>query len=333
MKVGIIGSGFGLYGLLPAFNSIPDVKVVAICGKKSERLLTYCKSIQLTKVYTNWEEMLEKEQLDAVAIAVVPSAQYKIVKVAIKKGIHIFAEKPLTSKYEEAKELLLLATKKKLTTTVDFIFPEIEEWQKAKELLDKKVYGELKHISVNWDFLSYDIKNKVSSWKTDLKEGGGVLSFYGSHSLYYIEYFVGTVSKLATTFTYSKESKNGAETGVDMVVTFKNKATGQVHISCNTIGLQQHKLVFFCEKGTLVLESESGVTENFTLTIHTENKKKVIAVKKLKTKKNEDERVRTVEKLVTRFVEGVKKRVQVTPSFKEGVRVQELIEKIRNNKI
>ena len=333
MKVGIIGSGFGLYGLLPAFNAVPDVKVTAICGKKSERLLSYCESIGLTKIYSDWEEMLEKEQLDAIAIAVIPSAQYAIVKVAIKKGIHIFAEKPLTAKYEEAKELLTLATKKRITTMVDFIFPEIEEWERAKELLDTKVYGELKHISVHWDFLSYDIKNKIASWKTDAKEGGGALSFYGSHTLHYLEYFGGPVKSIASTFTYSKESKNGAETGVDMVVTFKNKITGQVHVSCNTVGLTQHKLVFFCEKGTLILESESGVTEHFTLTACTETKKKSIAVKKMKNKKNEDERVRTVKKLATRFIQGAKNGTRVTPSFKDGARVQELIEKIRKSEL
>ncbi len=333
MRVGIIGSGFGLYGLLPAFNSISGVKVVAICGKKSERLLTYCKSIGLTKMYTNWEEMLASEQLDAVAIAVVPSAQYKIAKAAIKKGIHIFAEKPLTAKYEEAKELLLLANKKKITTVVDFIFPEIEEWGRAKELLDSKVYGELKHISVDWDFLSYDIKNKISSWKTNVKEGGGALSFYGSHTLYYLEYFGGPIKDMASTLTHSKESKNGAETGVDILVTFKNKVTGRVHVSCNTAGLTQHNIIFQCEKGTLVLESVTGVTDSFSLTALTDGKVKRIPTQKTKTKKGEEERVRVVKKLASRFVEGVKNSTQVTPAFKHGVRVQQLIEEIRKSTI
>lgn len=333
MKVGIIGSGFGLYGLLPAFNDTASSKVIAICGKKTDRLTHYCESIGLTKIYSSWKEMLDNEELDAVAIAVVPSAQYAIAKYAIEKGIHVFAEKPLTANIREAKELVLLAKKKKITTMVDFIFPEIEEWQKAKELLDTKVYGELKHISVTWDFQSYDIKNNISSWKTDRKQGGGALAFYGSHALYYVEYFVGPITNLVSNCTYSKKSINGAETEVDIIAKFKSKATGHIHISCNTVGYVEHKIVFSCEKGTFVLASTGGVTENFSLTTYVDGKQKNIMIKKPKIKKGEDERVRTVKKLAKRFAEGVRTKTQVNPSFIHGLRVQELIESIRKNKM
>ena len=87
MKIGIIGSGFGLYGLLPAFHSIPDCHVVAICGKKTERLSNYCKSIGLDAIYTDWKKMLADEKLDAVAIAVIPSVQYES-RLILKKPVH-----------------------------------------------------------------------------------------------------------------------------------------------------------------------------------------------------------------------------------------------------
>jgi predicted dehydrogenase len=112
LKVGIVGSGFGLYGQLPAFNSIKNCQVVSICGKSTPRLLNYCQSIGLKKIYSNWKLMLENEQLDAIAVAVTPDAQYKIVKAAINKGLHIFAEKPLAENFKHAKELTLLAQKK-----------------------------------------------------------------------------------------------------------------------------------------------------------------------------------------------------------------------------
>lgn len=330
MRVAIIGSGFGLYGLLPAFNSIKGCEVVAICGKKSERLMSYCNSIGLTNIYTDWKELLEQEKLDAVAIAVVPSAQYEIAKVAISKGLHVFAEKPLTANNEQARELLALAKKKKITTAVDFIFQEIDEWQKAKELLDSKKYGELKHVSVAWDFLSYDIKNKISSWKTDVKAGGGVLSFFSSHVLHYLEHFGGEIQHTKSIFSYDKASKNGGEVGVDMLMKFKSGATGQMHVFANNHALYKHQVIFTCDKAVIVLESTEGVTEHFTLTIHTNGKVKSITVKKANNKKtDEDERVRTVRKLAIRFINGCRSHSHVSPSFVDGVRVEKLIEDIR----
>lgn len=332
LKIGIIGSGFGLYGLLPAFNSIKKCEVVAICGKKTERVINYCESIGLKKIYTDWEEMLSNEKLDAVAIAVPPRKQYKIVKIACNKGINIFAEKPLAVNYYQAKQMFDWVRKKKIVNAVDFIFPEIDVWQKAKKLLDDKALGELKHVLLNWSFLSFDIKNKISSWKTDVGEGGGALSFFFSHSLYYLEYYAGEILDIRSKFFYSKESINKGEVGVNLLLKFKNGVDGNAHLSCNSRGLDRHQLIFKCEKGEIILENSGGVVDNFTMTIYEDGKKKILKSNDLNVN-NEDERVKIVRKLASRFIEACIRDEQVTPSFREGLRVQELIEKIRMEQI
>src|SRR3990167_1252927 len=212
IKVGIVGSGFGLYGLLPAFNSTPNCKVISICGSESERMLDYCMSIGLKKIYRSWQEMLDKEDLEAIALAVTPNAQYEIAKAAIEKGLHIFAE--------------------------------IEEWKKVKKLLDKKVCGNLKQINLKWDFLSYDIKNQKSSWKTNTAEGGGALSFYFSHSLYYLEYFAGKIFDLKSRLSYASKSPNGGDVGVDLQLEFENGVLCNAHINCNSSDVNKHQLEF-----------------------------------------------------------------------------------------
>lgn len=332
VKVGIIGSGFGLYGLLPAFNQTKGCKVTCICGKKTPRLVSYCQKIGLGKIYTDWQTMLNKEDLDAIALAVVPSAQYQIAKIAIEKGLHIFAEKPLATNYKQAKELQTLVTKKKITHAVDFIFPDIKEWQKVKEILDKKTFGKLKQIYLNWDFLSYDIKNKLSSWKTDASEGGGALSLYFSHSLYYLEYYAGKILSFKSQLFYSKESINGGEVGIDLLLKFKNNITGYAHFCCNTPGLNRHQLIFICETGTIVLENENSITSNFIIKIYTSKGVKELSTPKANNRKeSEDERVKIIKKLTARFIDSIVHKKEFIPSFNEGVLVQGLIEKIRVN--
>lgn len=334
LKVGIIGSGFGLYGLLPAFVSIENCKVISICGKKTDRLVDYCKKIGLKNIYTDWKMMLNSEDLDAVAIAVTPGAQYEIAKFAIERGLNIFAEKPLALNYKQARELFILAQKRKITHMIDFIFPEIYAWQKVKQILDKKTFGKLKHISVNWDFESYDIKNKISSWKTNTKEGGGALSFYFSHSLYYLEYYAGEILSVKSIFSYSKESINGGETGVDVILKFRNGVKGYAHINCNNRGLYRHQLIFQCERGLIILENENSVVNNFVIkTYNKKGKEEIISFKNRIDEKKEDERVEVVKKLVARFVNSCLINNSTSPSFKEGVRVQKLIEIIRSEQI
>lgn len=277
--------------------------------------------------------MLETERLDAVAIAVPPAAQYKIAKAAMAKGLHVFAEKPLAANLRQARELATIAKKRKIVHAMDFIFPEIPEWAKVKSLIDKKTYGSLKHISVNWDFLSYDIKNKITSWKTDVARGGGALSFYFSHVLYYLEHYAGKISRISSTLSYSGESLNGGDVGVDALLRFENGVTGYAHACCNARGLKRHQLVFICQRGTIILENQDGLTEGFSTKVYTEKKNEPLLVKQnIRQRNGEDERVGVVKKIAARFIKASAAGKQMKPCFTEGLRVQELIEKIRTEK-
>lgn len=333
LKVGIVGSGFGQYGLLPAFRSVTGCEVVAICGSKRPQLIDYCKSIGFTNIYSDWRSMLDSEDLDALALAVTPAAQYTIAKEAIKKGIHIFAEKPLAVNVKQAGELLRLAEKYKIVHGIDFMFPEISAWKKVKELLDQEVYGKLQHIAVNWDFLSHDIKNQKKSWKTSVADGGGALAFYFSHGLYYLEHFAGRVKHVKSSFSYTKSNNSKTEVGVDLLLQFEKSITGYAHISCNSHGLTRHQLTFQCEHGTIVLENKDGFIGNFTIRIYSPDGVKVLPVVEDRGRKGEDERVKIVRKLASRLIDACLHNAQMTPSFQEGLRVQELIEKIRSEKI
>lgn len=333
LRIGIIGSGFGQYGLFPVFQSLPNCEIVAHCGSSRPQLKKYFKKIGFSNTYTDWQEMLKKEKLDAIAIAVPPEVQYQICKIAIKKGLHIFAEKPLAANLKQARELYKLAKKHKVTTAVDFIFPEIAEWQKVKEIIDKKTYGKLKSISVRWNFLSYDIKNKKAGWKTNSKEGGGALSFFFSHSLNYIENFAGTIQELQSSFDYDKNSLGGGEVGVNLDLKFKNKITGNAEINIADANENNHQLIFDCEKATIILQNKKDVVDNFSIQIKANQKTKTLRVSKDSGKKNEDQRVKEVKKIASRFFSAALAKKQMRPSFKEGLRVQELIELVSKQQI
>ena len=313
VRVGIVGKGFGTIGLKPAFESVQGSEVVGICSGR------------------DWKTFLERKDLDAVAIAVPPDAQYTIAKAAIQKGLHVFAEKPLAANLKEATDLLVLAKKKKIVHGIDFLFPEIAEWQAVKKLLEKETFGRLRHISTSWDWLSGEIKYGRTTWRSDTKKGGGALSFYFSHGLHYLEHFAGPITTIATQFSYTGKNKNGGETGVDMTLQFKSGATGTAHVSSNTPSRTAHRLVFECERGVIVLENKEAIVDGFTVTIYTDTDERVMKVQKDTRKKGEDERAKIVAKLAKRFVQAIQSKKEMRPSFEDGVRVEELISLARKN--
>lgn len=331
IKIGIIGSGFGRYGLLPAFTATPGCKVVALAGEKTNTLVAECKKFGLENIYSDWKELLKNEELDAVAIAVTPRAQYTIAKAAIQMGLHVFAEKPLALTVSQSRELLRLAKARKITHGVDFIFPEIPAWERTKRLVDSKKYGKLRHISVNWEFLSYDIKNKIRSWKTVVSEGGGALAFYFSHGLYYLENFAGEITHVQSVMTQAKESLGGAEVGLDLVMRFENGVTGAARICCNSVGVHRHQLTFQCERGVIVLENAGSHVSDFSIKVHTESGVEEVFVPELERVGEGDARAQVVRKLTKRFVAGCSRKSGMRPSFEDGVRVQELITRVRKS--
>lgn len=330
IRLGIVGSGFGLYGLVPAFYPIKGSRIAAVSANNPQRIRQYCTPRHITHIYRDWHQMLKKEKLDAVAIAVTPKAQYDIASFLLKNGMPVFAEKPLADTYAHAQILASLAQKQHVTTALDFMFPEIPQWKKVKALIDGNAYGTLLHIAVNWDFLSFDIAHGIKSWKTDLTEGGGALSFYFSHVLYYLELFGGPLEDIRGSSTYANKSPGRDETGIDSIFRYQQGLTGTAHLSCNFPGKTRHQLMFQCEKAAIELSSEApGFADHFQVFIHKGNTTKELFLPPPKTK--EDKRVLAVRAIASRFITACRQHKLMHPSMQEGLRVQELIRKIKRN--
>ena len=331
-KVAIVGSGFGMYGLLPAFSRIKECKVVSICGKNSEMMLNNCKKLGLNR-YTDWREMLQKEKPDAVAIAVIPSHQYEIAIYALENGMAVFAEKPLTTSFDTSLELNKLAKKKRLPNMLDFLFPEIPEWHAAKKAIENGLIGEILKVNVDWTFLSYDLMNHIKSWKTDVKQGGGALSFYFSHVFYYLEYFLGRIKNIECNFSSSEKSLNKGETGTDMTISFENGCVGNVHMDISNTDQQKHKVEFHAEGKTMILQNfNSNFVDNFELILNTSK-----GIEKIKPDmlldssydESEDPRVKVITPIAERFINWCNTGNTAKPDFEDGLRVQELIKMAR----
>ncbi len=70
IKLGIIGSGSIVkYRHAPEAKMNPHVDLVAICSDKIENAQKVAEMFGIEKIYTDYNEMLAKEELDAVVVA------------------------------------------------------------------------------------------------------------------------------------------------------------------------------------------------------------------------------------------------------------------------
>ncbi len=115
-KVGIVydlsKQARGGHGTHLAFKGLPGVETVALVDGKVEDIEKRQKHVNARKVYADYLEMFDKERPDIVVIGSRdPLAHHAPLFEAVKRGMHVLCEKPLTATLAEADELYNLAQK------------------------------------------------------------------------------------------------------------------------------------------------------------------------------------------------------------------------------
>ena len=140
IKVGILGAGNMGEVHVKNLIQIPEAKITAICDRnrfKAEALSWLCDA----NVYTDFTEMLEKENIDVLYILLPPFAQNGQFEQAAEKGIHIFIEKPIAITSERGKSMVDAARKAGIKSQVGFHMRYGTAIRKLKEMIDNGTAG------------------------------------------------------------------------------------------------------------------------------------------------------------------------------------------------
>ena len=140
---------------------------------------------------------------------------------ALAHGKPVFIEKPMAADLAGAAAMLRQAGT--LATMMDFNFTEIMAWRKAKALLDVGAIGRLRHVAVNWNVENSSTRLRLKNWKTSGDDGGGALGNFGSHSLHYLEWFVGPIADLSARLSGLPDDPS-FETNVVLDLAFQSPA-------------------------------------------------------------------------------------------------------------
>ncbi|RJS74300.1 gfo/Idh/MocA family oxidoreductase [Candidatus Bathyarchaeota archaeon] len=105
LSVGFIGCG-GIAG--HHLNQLIKlgVKPIAFCDVDKSKALSFAERIGGATVYTDYYEMFDREELDAVWICIPPFAHRDEVVVAAENGVNVFLEKPIALDMKTAKSMV-----------------------------------------------------------------------------------------------------------------------------------------------------------------------------------------------------------------------------------
>ncbi len=331
VKIGIVGAGFGGYGLTPAFRHLDNCEVVAIAASNRTSSEAAAEKFGIRENCT-WQEMVSAPDIDAVAIAVPPALQTEIATAAIKSGKAVFAEKPLAHNLEDAKRLATLATESGLANMVDFIFPELVTWRKARELINAGELGRIRHVFLDWRMESFDIRTGKLGWKTTQVDGGGVSSHFGAHALYYLEEMIGHLSDIAANTAIYPEAQGAGETLATISLRFRSGASGVLTLCSAALLGNHHCLEIYGEDGSMRLVNRSAdPVLGFQLYFGRRDSDQMALIEeevRTTAADSEDSRVSPVSEIAARFVDWIRSGKPARPDFQSGYRVQALLDAV-----
>lgn len=333
IRVGIVGTNYGRQVLLPAFRVDPRCEVVALAGADGAKAAEAARQAGIPRAFGDWAEMIERAGLDAVAVATPPRRQPDIAVAALRRGLPVFAEKPMAADLAGARAMVNAAGS--LTTMIDFNFTEIAAWRKAKAMLEAGAIGRLRHVSVTWLVENASTRLRLKNWKTGAGEGGGALGNLASHAMHYLEWFCGPVDGLAARL-FSLPDDASLETGVNLSLSFRSGAAGTFAMSCAAYLGSGHRLEFYGEDGTLVLSNPTAdYMRGFELRHGRRPDGRLAPIEvgddPVDRRFPEEARIAPVSRLVGRFLDAVASKQPASPGFAEGFRAQVLLDAVRRS--
>jgi hypothetical protein len=174
---GILGSGFGIYGYLPAILQKEDYVFLHI--KSKEFFYSRVELIHFSNkiiFISDIDKLLGK--VTALVICYPPKLQFEFVLKSFEyKNIkYLFLEKPLSFDPDSSIYLLEKLKISNIKYSINYIFLKTNWF----DLINKNESNEVRY-SLKWNFKSEHFKSNKISWKKNTSDGGGVVRFYGIH--------------------------------------------------------------------------------------------------------------------------------------------------------
>lgn len=270
VRVGVIGLGIGRWHV-ESYLAIPETKVAALCDIDEEKLKSAATRYGIARVYTDYEELCQSNNVDAVSICVPNYIHRPVAVCALEHGKHILCEKPLSVSPDEGSKILKAASK----------FPDLKAMVAMKFRFNKdSVY--IKNMVENGDmgevyygFTTYLRQlggiPGMGGWFTKKKlSGGGPLIDNGVHFLDLIWWLMGCpkpVAAFGTTYAkfgpYGEGAKGWTGTPSSDVFDVEDLALGIIKFADGSTVMLDNAWAAFVDKeviGMRLCGTKGGAT-------------------------------------------------------------------------
>ncbi|MCK4447416.1 MAG: Gfo/Idh/MocA family oxidoreductase [Candidatus Marinimicrobia bacterium] len=267
LKLALIGCGRISGNHIKAIlDNYCDIGLVAVCdiveskaGFKAIEYLSRAREryvlITWPKVYSDYKQMLKKEDIDVCSICTESGYHAEIALYCLNHNKHVIVEKPMAMSISDANEMIQTAKQNNLKLAVchqnRFNLPI----QKLKRAVDEGRFGRIfagtARVLWNRNKAYYDKADWRGTWELD----GGCLINQCTHNIDLLQWMIGSEIKsvYGQTANYSHPYIQTEDYG-SIIIKFANGAIGNVEGTVNVYPKNlEETLTILGEKGTAVI--------------------------------------------------------------------------------
>ena len=147
VRWGVLGcSGIGKSRTIPGLLACENAELYAIAGRTEEKLKAYAEPFAPKKLYTDYQALLDDENVDAVYLPLPNGIHMEWVKKAAAAGKHILCEKPMALTEEQVREMFAAAKEHGVLLEEAYAYRHAQLVQKVKEIVDSGAIGRIRYL-------------------------------------------------------------------------------------------------------------------------------------------------------------------------------------------
>jgi 1,5-anhydro-D-fructose reductase (1,5-anhydro-D-mannitol-forming) len=170
----------------PAFNKVPNSKLVAVMRRHLQKVIDYATRHGVQKYYTNVDDIINDDEVNAVYIATPPKYHMEYAIKALKAGKPVYIEKPVTLNAAECQQIIDACKQFNGKVSVAHYRRALPLFLKIKDLLTNNEIGDVQNIALtlNQENASYLIALTEDNWRLNpALSGGGYFHDLAPHQL------------------------------------------------------------------------------------------------------------------------------------------------------
>ena len=255
-RFGLIGCGRIAPNHARNIVELENADLIAVCDLVREKAADYSQTYG-GEVYTDYRAVLERPDIDIIAIATSSGAHAEIGIAAAEAGKHVIVEKPMALSLFDADRLIAACHKNQVYLGVCHQNRYNQVVQQLRQALDKGRFGKLTHAVASIRWYRDQAYFNQDSWHGTWEQDGGVLMNQSIHNIDLLLWMMGQANSVYGKIATRHRQIEVEDLGMGMI-TFQNGALGMIEASSTVYPKNlEETLNIFGETGTVVLGGTS----------------------------------------------------------------------------